>query len=149
MPFQRHATKSTASKTKPSLVVDSACSPSAGPPDSQVLLGKPVLEEKAPEAVSLFNQLITALRPNPKDIVEGEKTLQIDSNFWNTRSWEEAHFLPASQLKKLVCPAKGFERVHIRRSMNQSKRQLDRELGSQARELNDKKHASEKVSTTQ
>ncbi|KIH46096.1 hypothetical protein ANCDUO_23853, partial [Ancylostoma duodenale] len=80
MPSQRPSTKTISNKTKSAAVVDYAAPESTGsepvaPPDSQVLLSKllAILEEKAPEAVPLLNQLITALRPNPKDIVESEK----------------------------------------------------------------------------
>ncbi|EPB68312.1 hypothetical protein ANCCEY_12598 [Ancylostoma ceylanicum] len=43
---------------------------------SLVLTGKlmAIVKEKAPEAIPLLDELITILQPNPKEIVENEKS---------------------------------------------------------------------------
>ncbi|KAL6743105.1 hypothetical protein Aduo_016185 [Ancylostoma duodenale] len=203
MPSQRPSTKTISNKTKSSAVVDYAAPESTGSepvaqPDSQVLLSKllAILEEKAPEAVPLLNQLITALRPNPKDIVESEKRSRSivisgmpEAGIELTASQRQAHtelsvikmldaldieakpveiyrmgtltdgrarlikcvfpsqthFFGAMKKARLLRQLPDFERVYIRRSTTQSERELDRELRRQARELNDKEHAGEKV----
>ncbi|EYC32408.1 hypothetical protein Y032_0003g1556 [Ancylostoma ceylanicum] len=77
MPSQRNGTKSGATRIKanPSVISSEKVQDPHKPSDTQVLVGKlmAILEEKAPEAIPLLDELITILQPDPKEIVENEK----------------------------------------------------------------------------
>ncbi|KIH68359.1 hypothetical protein ANCDUO_01307 [Ancylostoma duodenale] len=165
MPSQRASTKSISNKTKSSKVVDYAAPECTGseavtPAHSQILLSKllAILEEKAPEAVPLLNQLITALRPNPKDIVESVKRSRPivisgmpEAGRELAASQRQAHteLSVIKMLDALDIEAKPLEIYRIwtltdeglypsfHDSITQSERELDKELRRHARELND------------